>query len=64
MIHTTVNEFLEPTLDLTIHGPDGQQERMECTIDTGFDGALTLHSAVVAALGLPRVLIGTALAAR
>jgi clan AA aspartic protease len=63
MIHTTVNQFLEATLDLTIHGPHDQQERLECKIDTGFDGALTLHSAVVAALGLPRVNSGRALLA-
>src|SRR5688500_10515370 len=63
MIQTTVNRFLEATLDLTIHGPHGQQERMECKIDTGFDGALTLHSAEVAARGLPRVHSGRALLA-
>ena len=63
MIHTTVNRFLEATLDLTIHGPHGQQERLECKIDTGFDGALTLHSSVVAALGLPRVNSGRVLLA-
>src|SRR5688500_909875 len=63
MIQTTVNRFLEATLDLTIHGPHGQQERLECKIDTGFDGTLTLHSAVVAALGLPRVNSGRALLA-
>ncbi|WP_420125709.1 clan AA aspartic protease [Longimicrobium sp.] len=63
MIRTTVNQWLEPTLDLTIHGPDGQRERMECKIDTGFEGALTLHSAVVAALGLPRVTPGRAVLA-
>jgi len=63
MIHTTVNQFLEATLDLTIHGPDGQQERLECKIDTGFDGALTLHSAVAAALDLPRVNTGRAILA-
>lgn len=63
MIRTTVNRFLEATLDLTIRGPHGQQERLECKIDTGFDGALTLHSAVVAALGLRRVNSGRAILA-
>jgi clan AA aspartic protease len=63
MIRTTVNRWLEATLDLAIYGPDGQSERVECKIDTGFDGALTLHSAVAAALDLPRVNSGRALLA-
>ncbi|HEX2210552.1 MAG TPA: hypothetical protein VHG93_22925 [Longimicrobium sp.] len=58
MIQATVNRFLEATLDLTVHGPDGQEEILEFKIDTGFDGALTLHSAVVAALGLERLKAG------
>jgi clan AA aspartic protease len=39
---------------LTVHGPEGQAEHVDFKVDTGFDGALTLHSAVVAALGLSR----------
>ncbi|HEX6370458.1 MAG TPA: hypothetical protein VF006_16165 [Longimicrobium sp.] len=39
---------------LTVRGPKGQAEHVDFKVDTGFDGALTLHSAVVAALGLPR----------
>lgn len=40
-------------VDLTVHGPDGQAETLEFVVDTGFDGTLTLHPSVVAALGLP-----------
>lgn len=54
MIEGVVYGSTDAIVALTIHGPEGQAEHVDFKIDTGFDGALTLHSAVVAALGLPR----------
>lgn len=54
MIEGEVHGSTEAIVELTLRGPDGQQERLDFKVDTGFDGALTLHSAVVSALGLAR----------
>lgn len=54
MIVGTVHGSADAIVALTVHGPEGQNERLDFRVDTGFDGALTLHSAVVEALGLPR----------
>ena len=54
MIEGVVYGSTDAIVALTIHGPEGQAEHVDFKVDTGFDGALTLHSAVVAALGLPR----------
>lgn len=53
MIEGMINEYPEPTVDLTLRGPAGHEERLEFVIDTGFDGAAMLHSAVAAALHVP-----------
>jgi clan AA aspartic protease len=55
MIAGVVNEFREATIDLTLRGPAGHEERFEFVVDTGFTGGLTLHWAVAAALELPRL---------
>lgn len=55
MIEGVVNQYREPTLDLTVRGPAGHEEQLEFVIDTGFDGAVTLHSSVAAALRLPHI---------
>lgn len=55
MIAGVVNEFLEATVDLTVRGPGGREERLEFVVDTGFAGNISLHSAVAAALELPFV---------
>lgn len=55
MIEGIVNQYREPTLDLTVRGPVGDEVRLEFVIDTGFDGAVMLHSAVAAALRLPHI---------
>jgi clan AA aspartic protease len=52
MIEGEVHGDTEPIVALTVRGPEGQEERLDFKVDTGFDGALTLHSAVVSALGL------------
>jgi clan AA aspartic protease len=54
MIGGTVHGSTDAVVPLTVRGPDGQEERLDFKLDTGFDGDLSLHSAVVAALGLPR----------
>jgi clan AA aspartic protease len=53
----------EAVVDLTVHGPGGEAETLAFVVDTGFDGALTLHSAVVAALGLQRAATARAILA-
>jgi clan AA aspartic protease len=55
MIEGVVNQYREATVDLTVRGPTGHEERLEFVVDTGFDGAVLLHSAVAAALELPRL---------
>ena len=52
MITGAVNSALEGTLRLTLRGPDGQRRRISAVIDTGYNGALTLPSDVIAELGL------------
>ena len=53
MIAGTVNDALEAIIRLTLQGPTQQQDTVEAVIDPGFDGYLTLPSALVARLGLP-----------
>lgn|SRR3982751_6879156 len=52
MMTGTVNDLNEAVLRLTVRGPKGERE-VEAVVDTGFDGALTLPSYLVAELGLP-----------
>lgn len=40
-------------MSLIILPPEGSSVEIECVIDTGFEGFLTLPSSVIAALGLP-----------
>lgn len=54
MIGGTVHGSTDAVVPLTVRGPQGQEEHLDFRLDTGFDGDLSLHSAVVAALGLPR----------
>jgi len=53
MIEGAFNQYREAALDLTLRGPTGYEERLEFIVDTGFDGALLVHSSVAAALDLP-----------
>ncbi|HEX6037382.1 aspartyl protease family protein [Longimicrobium sp.] len=55
MIVGVVNDSFEATVELTVCGPGGQEERLEFVVDTGFAGTISLHPAVAAALGLPYV---------
>jgi clan AA aspartic protease len=53
MIRGVVNAHLEATVRLTVRGPSGQVRRVTAIVDTGFDGWLSLPSALIADLGLP-----------
>jgi clan AA aspartic protease len=53
MISGIVTVAREAVISLTVRGPNGQEQEIEAVIDTGFDGSLTLPSALIAALGLP-----------
>ena len=60
MIEGVVNASYEPVVTLTVRGPSGQSRDIEAVVDTGFNGFLTLPTALVAELGLPFVSIGRA----
>jgi clan AA aspartic protease len=53
MITGWVNTRMEGVIRLMVRGPDGQRRRITAVIDTGYNGALTLHPDVIADLGLP-----------
>lgn len=52
MITGVVTTLREAVLTLTVRGPQGQEQEIQAVIDTGFDGALTLSSVLIDALGL------------
>jgi clan AA aspartic protease len=54
MITGAVNAKLEATVPLEIEGPNGQCLWITAVIDTGYNGALSLPKAVVAAASLSR----------
>jgi predicted aspartyl protease len=53
MITEVVTSFYQATIRLIVRGPTGHAQEIEAVIDTGFDGALSLPPADIAALGLP-----------
>jgi clan AA aspartic protease len=53
MITGTVSAFREAIIRLVVRGPQGQEQQIEAVIDTGFNGSLTLPSALVSMLALP-----------
>lgn len=53
MITGVVSAYLEALVRITVRGPGGQEQEIETVIDTGFDGALSLPPARIAALSLP-----------
>lgn len=63
MITGLVNSDLEATIQLMVRGPGGRESEVEATIDTGFDGFLTLPPAFVTMLGLRRLSRGRAILA-
>jgi clan AA aspartic protease len=38
---------------VVVGGPEGREQEIECIVDTGFSGSLSLPPALVAELGLP-----------
>jgi clan AA aspartic protease len=52
MMTGTVNASVEPLLRLIAHDHGGQPHDVEAVIDTGFNGFLTLPSAMIATMGL------------
>lgn len=63
MISGSVNANREARVRLFLRGPGGQEREVEAMVDTGFNGFLTLPSAFIAALELPRIGRGRALLA-
>jgi predicted aspartyl protease len=53
MITGVVTPFHQATIRLIVRGPTGQAQEIDAVIDTGFDGALSLPPADIAALSLP-----------
>ena len=53
MITGVVTDDRQAIIQLTVRGPAGQEQEIEAIIDTGFDGSLSLPSAIVVQLGLP-----------
>ena len=53
MMSGQVNARLEPTLDVSIHGPTGISRTVSTLIDTGFGGELTLPISTIRVLALP-----------
>jgi clan AA aspartic protease len=53
MITGAVTPFRAAVLRLSVHGPDGRNEELEATVDTGFNGFLTLPPGLVSRLDLP-----------
>ncbi len=51
MIKGKVTESLESVISLTLVVFNGKKHSIEAIIDTGFDGALSLPSSTIAALG-------------
>ena len=52
MIQGLVNAAYEPLVRLTVQGPSGRSREIEAVIDTGYNGFLTLPTALVRELGL------------
>lgn len=53
MIQGTVNQRCEAILPLVVGNASGQRQLINAVIDTGFNGFLTLPSAMITALNLP-----------
>jgi clan AA aspartic protease len=53
MITGTVNDDLEPIIQLVVRGHDGKHQSFDAVIDTGFNGFLTLPTASIRKLQIP-----------
>ena len=63
MILGEVNDAYEAVISLIVQGPSGQSREVEAVIDTGFNGFLSLPSALATELGLPFLTYESALLA-
>lgn len=63
MISGAVNTDLEATIRLRLQGPSGNEREIDATIDTGFNGFLTLPPDLVRELSLRRIARGRAIVA-
>ncbi len=52
MISGVVTDDRQAVIHLTVRGPVGQEQEIEASIDTGFDGCLSLPSSLIVLLGL------------
>lgn len=52
MIEGVVNAAYEAIVTIPLRGPEGQSREIDAAIDTGYNGFLTLPTALVAELGL------------
>jgi clan AA aspartic protease len=53
MMQGVMNQRCEATLAIVVGNPSGQRQVVDAVIDTGFNGFLTLPSAIITALDLP-----------
>ncbi|MBC7852311.1 MAG: clan AA aspartic protease [Pirellulaceae bacterium] len=54
MIHGKVNSGLEPRINLAVHDASGGKQSIEATLDTGFNGFMTLPGSSILSLGLTK----------
>jgi predicted aspartyl protease len=52
MIVGTINSDLEPTIRLTVRGPNGRTRRLAAIVDTGFSGFLSMPRRIIDELDL------------
>ena len=53
MMTGSITADKEVALSMIVRGPQGQEEHVEASIDTGFNGIMVLPALLVATLGLP-----------
>jgi len=54
MIHGKVNSSLEPRISIAVHDASGNKQPIEATLDTGFNGYMTLPGNAILSLGLTK----------
>ncbi|MGI8979618.1 MAG: hypothetical protein ACR2FY_10355 [Pirellulaceae bacterium] len=54
MIHGKVNSGLEPLINIAVHDASGGKQTIEATVDTGFNGYMTLPGSSILSLGLTK----------
>src|SRR3954470_24898583 len=54
MISGRVNSRIEPVLTVAVHDVSGNRHSLEVTVDTGFNGCMTLPNTTIQQLGLKK----------